>query len=301
MITIPDFENKNDLFAFLKANKETLISQKKSTIKHTDSFNGSCFDSLEVSLTDKPEHAEKANLQIQQIPDEYKVKVVMNTTNIVDSHNDLHVNGLWKKTISENKNILHVQEHKSEHFNKIIASDSDLKVYTQQMSWNELGEIYTGTTEALIFESTLKRAGQKPRNEFMAEQYANGYVKQHSVGMIYVKIYMAINSTDAYYAAEKDTWDKYYSLIVNKEKVDSQGYFWVVTEAKLIEGSAVTLGSNRVTPTLDNNLKTTNEQIENTAEVKIQPSNDTESNKPSNSDTYKELTEAIKYKLFLIN
>lgn len=54
----------------------------------------------------------------------------------------------------------------------------------------------------------------------------------------------------------KENFDKYYPDVVNKEDVDKQGYFWAVLEAKLKEGSAVLMGSNWVTPTLDNNLKT---------------------------------------------
>ncbi|HPZ10702.1 MAG TPA: hypothetical protein PL110_21610, partial [Candidatus Eremiobacteraeota bacterium] len=33
---------------------------------------------------------------------------------------------------------------------------------------------------------------------------------------------------------------------------DERGYFWVVKEAKIIEGSAVVMGSNSATPTLEN-------------------------------------------------
>jgi hypothetical protein len=39
-------------------------------------------------------------------------------------------------------------------------------------------------------------------------------------------------------------------MVVNKEVADTKGYFWAVTEAQFIEGSAVVKGSNYVTPVL---------------------------------------------------
>ncbi|KKK49589.1 hypothetical protein LCGC14_3133520, partial [marine sediment metagenome] len=42
--------------------------------------------------------------------------------------------------------------------------------------WSELGFDFEGQTQALVFESTIK----KERNEFMFKQYAKGFVKNHS-------------------------------------------------------------------------------------------------------------------------
>jgi hypothetical protein len=114
------------------------------------------------------------------------------------------------------------------------------------MSWKSLGFEYEGNTQALVFDSNIS----KQRNEFMFDQYMKGYVKNHSVGMQYVKIDMAVNSTDKYMKDEKEIWDKYYDMIVNKEDADENGYFFAVTEAKVIEGSAVLRGSNIATPTI---------------------------------------------------
>lgn len=49
------------------------------------------------------------------------------------------------------------------------------------------------------------------------------------------------------YPEEKKNWDKFYPMIANKEDVGK--YFFAVTEAKIIEGSAVTRASNPATPT----------------------------------------------------
>ena len=67
--------------------------------------------------------------------------------------------------------------------------------------------------------------------------------------MQYVKLALAINDED--YETELAVWDKYYDKIANKNVADNTGYFWAVTEAKAIEGSAVPIGSNQATPTHD--------------------------------------------------
>ena len=58
---------------------------------------------------------------------------------------------------------------------------------------------------------------------------------------------MAINDNRPDYAAEKEAWDKYYHMIANNNLADEKGYFWAVKEAKLIEISCVTDGSNELT------------------------------------------------------
>lgn len=239
MITIPTFETKQELYKFLVENKEALIAQKCSTIKEADGFGAS-----PVLLDELGENGFANKSETGDAPSSIKSRLVINTTNIMDSHKDVHIPGLWTKSIRENKRILHVQEHKSYEFNKIIASGDDLKVSTKTYTWRELGYDADGETEALIFDSTIKR----DRNPYMFDQYMKGYVTNHSVGMQYVKLGMAINSDD--YPAEKALWDKYFPEIVNFKDAEKQGYFWAVTEAKVHEGSSVPLGSNPITPTL---------------------------------------------------
>lgn len=100
--------------------------------------------------------------------------------------------------------------------------------------------------EVLIYEATIS----KNRNEFMFNQYKNGYVLNHSVGMVYHKLFFCYNSDAPEYAADKENWDKYYPMILNKEEADKRQYFYAITEAKNIEGSAVVKGSNFLTPVL---------------------------------------------------
>lgn len=237
---IPEFETKKELFDFLVKNEKTLIAQKRAVIKQADSL---C---IEPSLVFKKLYQTNKELgeDIPDIlPDKLTVKAIINTTNILDSHLDVHLPGIWNKSLQENKFILHLQEHECE-FEKIISDGKDLNAYVMTFNWTELGINYSGTTEALVFESTIN----KDRNEYMLDQYRRGYVKNHSVGMRYIKIIMCINSEE--YGAQYEAWQKYYPEIVNKDKADEFGYFWAVKEAQVIEGSAVPIGSNWATPTL---------------------------------------------------
>lgn len=238
MIQIPDFKDKSELFKWLKLNKHLIITEKKAQLKRADPVVFQNFRETNVGTIEKSE----PNPDLLKLT-EFNVKVVINTTNIRDSHKDVHIPGLWKKSLSERKLRYLLQEHEMK-FDHIISDR--VTAYTKTISWKELGFDFQGTTEALIFDAAIEKA----RNEYMAEQYAKGYVKNHSVGMQYVKIEMAINSESKYDTEEKAVWDKYINQIANKAEVEDDGYFWAVTEAKEVEGSAVPMGSNYATPTI---------------------------------------------------
>ena len=106
----------------------------------------------------------------------------------------------------------------------------------------------------------------------MFDQYAKGYVRNHSVGMQYIKMDFAVN--DERYEKEKQVWDKYIAEVANKDEAERVGYFWVVTEAKIIEGSAVVRGSNYATPTLSTKEETEDEPLKNTQEQNNDDSRD---------------------------
>ena len=256
-----EFNSQEELFKALKENKPSLIVLKKSTEKRADAVS---YVNSEVSKL----NANKEENGTQTEIDKLQVKVVINTTNFIDSHNDLHINGIWNKSVSDNvnKGFLHLQEHDRD-FDKVISDSA--KGYVESVSWKSLGLPYNGKTEALIFDSVI----EKKRNEFMFKQYANGWVKNHSVGMRYVKIDLAVNSESEWDKDEKELWDKYYPVVANKEVADERGYFWVVSEAKVIEGSAVVMGSNSATPTLSVENKS---EADNITSEQEEPSIDTQ-------------------------
>lgn len=234
---IPKFNTKKELFDFIVSNEEIIFAEKKSQLKKADGVyfapvslnNINAVKSAPTSLLDK---------------DEIDVKVIINTTNIMDSHKDVHIPGLWDKSLSENTRIKHLQEHQMR-FDKVISDKDDLNAYVENYTWKQLGFNAEGKTQALVFESKVK----KSRNEYMHDQYAKDNVDNHSVGMRYVKLVTCINDED--YGAQFEAWEKYFPQIINPGEAEKSGYFWAVTEAKAIEGSAVVMGSNPITPTIN--------------------------------------------------
>lgn len=236
MITIkeiPDkvFSTKEEMFAELKTNKQALIASKKMQTKFSDA----------VSFAPIAENTNKV-INIDEV-DKLNVKVVINTTNLFDSHSDVHIDGIWNKSVKERKNLMLLQEHQMS-FAGIISDE--VKAAVEKTSFKKLGVDLDGSTEALVFDTQI----EKNRNTFMFAQYGKGFVKNHSVGMRYVSMELALNSEVEHDAEEKAVWDKYINKIANKSEVEEKGYFWAVTEAKIIEGSAVPIGSNWATPTI---------------------------------------------------
>jgi len=235
------FDTEKEYLDFVVENEEMIIDEKKSSIKYADAFS---FNT--VSIDKGFDITQKAS---DQDATELLVKIAINTTNVIDSHDDMHVKGIWNKSIKERGNkVLHLQEHKRS-FDAVISRGEDLKVYAKDTTWNNLGFDLKGDTQALMFDSLVKQ----DVNEFMFKQYQKGNVTEHSVGMQYVKMATCIDNED--YPVQKENWDKYVVEVANKESLDGRKIFWAVTEAKVIEGSSVLMGSNSFTPTVSTSTK----------------------------------------------
>lgn len=242
MIKIPLIEDKEQLFDWLIANKAALVAQKKASEKEADAISY-----MVPLLSDKGDVIKSEVVPITAT--KVKVRSIINTTKLLDSHGDVHIDQLWNKSIKEARHNYLVQEHNFS-YSGIISSD--VKAFTKQMTWAELGYGgFEGNTQALIYDSVIDLSkvtyGQGAGPTKMGELYKDGLVNNHSVGMRYVSLDMAIN--DSRYEKEFAIWEKYYPIIANKSDADAQGYFWAVTAGKNNEGSAVVKGSNFVTPT----------------------------------------------------
>ena len=254
MIEIPNFSDKFDLFDWLYENKDLHIADKKRQDKRADA--------VQVSFTGD---ANKDRFIDPSTIDKMEVESIINTTKVMDSHSDVHIDSLWNKSLRRDKNIFLLQEHEMK-FDKIISDV--VKATAENRTWKSLGfGKFKGETQALVFKSII----EKSRNEFMFNQYAKGFVKNHSVGMRYIKLELAVNNDTNDYKEEFDVWNKYIDTIVNRKDVEDQGFFWAVKEARVIEGSAVVKGSNPLTPTSHMEAK---EQLNNTPDN--EQSNDTQ-------------------------
>jgi len=265
------FNSKAEEIDYIVANKEMLIATKKMSNKHTDAIHFTPTieknDASKAVYNGYDEPMFNNSDELIEEPTRLKARLVLNTTRIMDSHCDVHIDGLWNKTLKERRLLYLLQEHNMTF--KGIISDN-IKTSLELLDWSSVGIKAAGQTQALIFDVEIP----EERNEFMFEQYKNGYVKNHSVGMRYVKVELAVN--DERYPEEFKVWNKYIEQVVNRKDAEEKGYFYPVLEAKLLEGSAVPMGSNYATPVLS---------IE---EKNIEPSvNDTQKNEPSIVDTQK--------------
>jgi hypothetical protein len=161
------------------------------------------------------------------------------------------------------KGFDHLQEHGQNSFSKIISTGS--KVSIKKTTFKELGFDFDGETQALECESII----DPNRNIFMYNQYANGWVTNHSVGMQYVELLYCADSNVDEMKEYKDNYDRYYGAIANKSDVDEYGYFYAVLQAKLREYSAVPKGSNEITPTISVQAEKSLEEIQDEKSLNI--------------------------------
>lgn len=192
--------------------------------------------------------------------DTLDVSVVMNTANWIDSHMDMLLTDCWKNTLAaRQKLIVHIHDH----VHQISAKVGELKkAYSKNVKLTDLGLQKGGITQCLVFDSLL----YKNYNEKIYNQYNLGKVNQHSIGLNYVKLSLAINDEED--EKNYDFWTKYLKFAINPEVAEERGYFWVVPEIKLLEGSCVLFGSNELTPTIG--AKST-EQVEPSEDIQLDP------------------------------
>jgi hypothetical protein len=265
-ILVPDFATKAELFGYLRKNADKIISHKKALPTTSDDldFGYSIKELAKAAATRK----DAADDQEELVEGELPVDIVANVSGWCDSHMDVMIKDNWNKSINDvgasgQKLYYHLKDHGFFYqytLDSIIGKDCNL--YTKMLDlsmFNFKSDIKKA--QALMMSSTVVR----DYDEKAYLLYRDGQVKQHSIGLQYIKIFLCINSEEEEDAMYKDNWDKYYSQVINKDKVDGRGYFWAVTEAKILEVSAVLFGSNELTPTQGSGKGTV-----------FQPSSDTE-------------------------
>jgi DUF971 family protein len=213
-------------------NKKEAIKLKKAELKKADIIESGNY-SLKI----------EAFKDVEDTDTELYRTIVGNTYGFMDSHDDVHMKGIFTKTIKENgENVLHLHDHVHQLSAKV---GTPLKVYEQEVEWAEVGLNKAGKATALLMDSRI----EKSRNENIFTDYKTNSINQHSVGMQYMKLELAVNNPEE--KEEYMVWERYKDEVINLEKAIEKGFFWAVTEAKLIEISCVIKGSNELTPTLE--------------------------------------------------
>lgn len=232
-----DFATKKEMFHALKEAKDEIIGLKKGTIKESDP----------VAFNIKSTAVTKADNESTTLSVGDTIYPVINTTNYLDSHGDVHIDGIWDLSVKDQKNkIYYIINHDLE-IGKVIGYPRDVEIMVKEMTWTELGLSYQGSTQALIYGVKLT---DKSNKDFLAAALDKEDL-QNSVRMRYINFTLCIDSTDAEFATENANFYKYLPKIANKDKALDIGYYWAIQQAAIEkEGSAVLFGSNDATPIL---------------------------------------------------
>lgn len=225
------FTDKMDLTRFIKKNRDDIFIAKGLEYK-TDS---DCVIKSELNTNNFNPLIEK------DLGDVIEIKALINSTNVIDSHQDLHLYGIWNKTVKDNKFTPVLNSHERR-FDSIIANKG--KSFNEDMNFKDIGIDIDYNFQANISQFIIN----KNENPLMWNKYAYNQVSQHSIGMMYVDYDVAFYDEDS--KKEMDFFNEMKALSINPEVAEEYGYIWVVREAKKREGSPVVFGSNPLTPTL---------------------------------------------------
>jgi hypothetical protein len=225
------FTDKMDQTNFIKANLKELSAIKKMEYKtFSDIVLKDGLDTSSYSPT------------IEAITGDWiEVKAVINTTGVIDSHLDLHIPGIWNKTVKDNPFNPVLKQHERV-FESVIATKG--KNYNQNMNFKDIGVDIDFSMQANCNTFLVGKSNQP----LMFEKYSNGEVTQHSVGMMYVDYDIAYYDESS--QKEMDFFNDCLKLCINPEIAEESGFLWLVREAKKREGSPVVFASNPLTPTI---------------------------------------------------
>lgn len=220
--------------SFVKANKEELIKAKKAMVKSCDSVIG-------APKFFKPEGTTKAASEGDNI-----YRIIGNSIGFMDSHMDVSIRGSFDKSVNERGDRIPMLINHEYNPKAIFAANRGVAV--EMVNIRECGYDKDGMTEAVVAKIEPKY------DDKMKRLYSDGQIKEHSVGIRYVKLELAINDPDE--QAEYAAWQKYIGDVINREVAEEHGFFFAVKEQRLEEISAVVFGSNPYTPALDKALNT---------------------------------------------
>lgn len=251
------YNNKEELFKALKENKQLIVDSKKSKI----------YQGIEkgLSLKTKQESIVKTLDTIKDINiDSNYYYFVVNSSNILDTHMDVHLDENWEKTIKEQQGKVYlVFDHELKR-DEIIAMKEDIEMFTAYIPFSSLGYDYEGQSYCLIYK--VKR--DKIVNSQAKEWLEKGYSFEASVRMQYMDIVMCLDSDHEDDKKEKENFDKYYPEISNKKEFENIYYFWGVKQARNVyESSLVMFGSNHVTGLITEDQEEKKEAAESTSNL----------------------------------
>ena len=220
--------SKKERFEYLRQNEKALKAEKMAAIKHTTGYS---------SYSEAKMTAEKS--ASEDDADNMTIDIAANTCMYIDDQYDALAVGAATKSINENlsRGMIYFLKNHGRRTDDIVGDVLDASY--QKVNINDK------QVDVLV----VKGCARRRRDEKTYELYKDRMIKQHSIGIQYVKLALAINDpTDP---EHYKTWQATYDSIVNKDVADELGFYWHVTEFKFYEVSAVLWGSNDMTPVIE--------------------------------------------------
>jgi len=170
------------------------------------------------------------------------VDIVLNTYLFMDHEDDVLLPGCSAKSIKENG-----PENNSKNPKIKFCKDHVMTV-------DSPGKFLILKEEKINNEEKLWARAEFVNDDIgmgLYERYLKEMIDQHSIGFLYGKILLASkDKQQGFDYNTQDNYHKYIEKLLNPEKADKTGYFFLVPEIKLIEGSAVPWGCNEKTEVL---------------------------------------------------
>lgn len=257
--SIPEFATKAEVFEYLRKNATKIIAEKKAFPVMSDNYDFGYTIKDDVVPGNTAQKAAGSPQGPELKDGELAVDIFANVSGWADSYTDVMIKDNWNKSINDvgasgEKIMYHLKNHNYS-TDSIIAKDASL--YSKMVDLSRFNiKTDIKKAQALMMSSTV--VAEYDKKCFLL--YRDGQVKQHSIGLQYIKLYLCLDSEEPKDAQYKENWDKYYPQVINKDRIDSKGYFWAVVEAKILEVSVVLYGANELTP--DNTGKSDIDTVE---------------------------------------
>jgi len=187
----------------LKNNIDDILIFKKSQIQK------SCDKGVSVNC--KALDLVKFSDQLKSIKiDDNFYYIAVNSTGVLDSHEDLHVEGLWNKSIKEQQGRNYLVEDHQLDIKSVIVRKEHIEMFTASIPFTMLGLPYEGNTQALVYKFPKNQV----KNEKLKEWLDSGDAIEASVRMQYVTFDLCMDTNDPDDATAKANYDKIVSHLL---------------------------------------------------------------------------------------
>lgn len=265
-IHFPDrtFADADELKQAVKENVLEIMEFKKAQIQK------SCDKGISVSCQSLDMTKASETVKAFEVDKDFYY-IAVNTTKILDSHDDLHLDGIWNKSVKEQQGKVYLIADHDLEIDKVIVRKEHIEMFVAKIPFSMVRKNYKGETEALIY----KIRKDKINNANVKEWLDSGDAIEASVRMLYVSLFFALDSDEDEDIEYKKNFEAYKDQIANIEEFEKVSFFFGIKEAKNVkESSLVVFGSNATT-----GLITEDKQAEKSLDILPKPSADTSKRK----------------------